>query len=83
VIKVEPLQASICAAAADREGPRFPSAMLNSNKKPRHTQSQDRKGRDLLRELAARADILLENFAPGVMDRLGLALRSAERSIRD
>jgi len=31
-----------------------------------------KKGRDLLRELAARADILLENFAPGVMDRLGL-----------
>jgi len=27
---------------------------------------------DLVRELAARADVLIENFRPGVMDRLGL-----------
>jgi formyl-CoA transferase len=30
------------------------------------------KGRELLKELVERADILVENFAPGVMDRLGL-----------
>jgi formyl-CoA transferase len=30
------------------------------------------KGRELLREMVARADILVENFAPGVMDRLGV-----------
>jgi crotonobetainyl-CoA:carnitine CoA-transferase CaiB-like acyl-CoA transferase len=29
-------------------------------------------GRALLREMAAKADILIENFAPGVMDRLGV-----------
>ncbi len=29
-------------------------------------------GRGLLRRLAARADVLLENFTPGVMERLGL-----------
>ena len=27
---------------------------------------------DLLRKLAAKADVLIENFRPGVMDRLGL-----------
>jgi formyl-CoA transferase len=30
------------------------------------------KGKDLLRKLAAKADVLLENYRPGVMDRLGL-----------
>jgi CoA:oxalate CoA-transferase len=29
-------------------------------------------GPDLVRDLAARADVLIENFRPGVMDRLGL-----------
>jgi CoA:oxalate CoA-transferase len=29
-------------------------------------------GADLVRDLAARADVLIENFRPGVMDRLGL-----------
>jgi CoA:oxalate CoA-transferase len=42
------------------------------NKKPVTLNLKSEKGRDLLREMVARADILVENFAPGVMDRLGL-----------
>jgi crotonobetainyl-CoA:carnitine CoA-transferase CaiB-like acyl-CoA transferase len=33
---------------------------------------KDPRGRDLARRLAARADVLVENFLPGTMERLGL-----------
>lgn len=36
-------------------------------------------GRDILRELASTADILIESFRPGVMDRLGLGYVDLER----
>jgi benzylsuccinate CoA-transferase BbsF subunit len=38
-------------------------------------------GRDLALRLAARADIVVENFSPGVVDRLGLGYR-AVRAVR-
>jgi len=46
--------------------------MLNSNKKSVTLNLKTEKGRNLLRELVSRADILVENFAPGVTDRLGV-----------
>jgi crotonobetainyl-CoA:carnitine CoA-transferase CaiB-like acyl-CoA transferase len=33
---------------------------------------KDERGRDVARRLAARADVVVENFLPGTMDRLGL-----------
>ncbi|GAA1278725.1 CaiB/BaiF CoA-transferase family protein [Pseudonocardia aurantiaca] len=33
---------------------------------------KDERGRDVARRLAARADVVVENFLPGAMDRLGL-----------
>jgi formyl-CoA transferase len=53
-------------------GAALPFAMLNSNKKPVTLNLKTEKGRELLRELAACADILVENFAPGVTERLGI-----------
>ena len=35
---------------------------------------KESKGKELLLELAGEADVLLENFAPGAMDRLGLGI---------
>jgi len=72
VIKVEPLQGEHLRSRGDLGGAALPFAMLNSNKKPVTLNLKSEKGRELLREMAARADILVENFAPGVMDRLGI-----------
>lgn len=72
VIKVEPLGGEHLRSRGDMGGAALPFAMLNSNKKSVTLNLKTEKGRQLLRELAARADILVENFAPGVTDRLGI-----------
>ena len=72
VIKVEPFTGEHLRSRGDMGGAALPFAMLNSNKKPVTLNLKSEKGRDLFREMAARADILVENFAPGVMDRLGI-----------
>jgi CoA:oxalate CoA-transferase len=72
VIKVEPFQGEHLRSRGDMGGAALPFAMLNSNKKPVTLNLKSEKGRQLLREMAARADILVENFAPGVMERLGI-----------
>jgi len=53
-------------------GAALPFAMLNSNKQPVTLNLKAEAGKQLLREMVAKADVLVENFAPGVMDRLGL-----------
>jgi crotonobetainyl-CoA:carnitine CoA-transferase CaiB-like acyl-CoA transferase len=45
---------------------------INRNKKSLVVDLQQAAGADILRRLVARADILVENYRPGVMDRLGL-----------
>ena len=72
VIKIEPLHGEHLRSRGDLGGADLPFAMLNSNKKPVTLNLKSEKGRELFRELVARADILVENFAPGVMDRLGV-----------
>ncbi|CAM3778551.1 CoA transferase [Castellaniella denitrificans] len=72
VIKVEPRQGEHLRSRGDMGGAALPFAMLNSNKKPVTLNLKDPRGADLLREMVGHADVLVENFAPGVMDRLGL-----------
>ena len=72
VVKVEPLHGEHLRSRGDIGGAALPFAMLNSNKKPVTLNLKAEEGRGLLRELVVKADILVENFAPGVMDRLGL-----------
>ena len=72
VIKIEPLHGEHLRSRGDMGGADLPFAMLNSNKQPVTLNLKSEKGRDLLREMVARADILVENFAPGVTDRLGI-----------
>jgi CoA:oxalate CoA-transferase len=72
VIKVEPRHGEHLRSRGDMGGAALPFAMLNSNKKSITLNLKTEKGRDLLREMVARTDILVENFAPGVTDRLGI-----------
>ena len=46
---------------------------VNRNKKSVALDARTPEGRDLLLKLAAQCDVVLENFRPGVMDRLGLS----------
>ena len=57
---------------------------INRNKKSLVIDLQQAAGADILRRLVAKADILVENYRPGVMDRLGLgyeALRLLNRRL--
>jgi formyl-CoA transferase len=79
VIKVEPLEGEHLRSRGDMGGAALPFAMLNSNKQPVTLNLKSEQGRELLREMVQRADILVENFAPGVMDRLGLGAAELQR----
>lgn len=73
VIKVEPptgeplrLREAVGGSAS------LPMAMLNSNKRAVTLNLKSPRGAKLLKDLVRRSDVILENYAPGVMDRLGV-----------
>jgi len=73
VIKIEPPNGEpLRRRAPPGKSTTFPIAMLNGNKRAVTLNLKHERGRDLLFRMAAKADVLLENFAPGVMDRLGV-----------
>jgi formyl-CoA transferase len=72
VIKIEPFEGEHLRSRGDMGGAALPFAMLNSNKQPVTLNLKSPKGVALLKEMALKSDILIENFAPGVMDRLGV-----------
>ncbi len=73
VIKVEPLKGEPARLrAAVGMSATFPFAMLNSNKDGVSLNLKHPDGVALLKRMVAKADVLLENFAPGVMDKLGV-----------
>lgn len=79
VIKVEPFDGEHLRSRGDMGGAALPFAMLNSNKQPVTLNLKSEQGRQLLREMVAKADILVENFAPGVMDRLGVGAQALHK----
>jgi CoA:oxalate CoA-transferase len=75
VIKIEPpggepLRKRIMAAGGGDTT--LPMAMLNANKRAVTLNLKSPAGKDLLKKMAARADVLLENFSPGTLDGLGV-----------
>lgn len=74
VIKIEPpggepLRRRVIAQGGETT---LPMAMLNANKRAVTLNLKSERGRELLKQMVARADVLLENFSPGAMDNLGV-----------
>lgn len=72
VIKVEPPSGEPLRKRAVVGGAGLPFAMLNGAKRSITLDLKSEEGKQALLELADNADVLVENFAPGVMDRLGV-----------
>ncbi len=72
VIKVEPPGGESMRGRPDRPLASYAFMMLNGNKESVTLNLKSERGRDLLRGLAAKADVLLENFSPGTMARHGV-----------
>lgn len=73
VIKIEPLEGEpIRQRVAVSKGAAVPFAMLNANKRDVTLNLKSERGCAILMQLVAQADVLVENFAAGVMDRLGV-----------
>jgi crotonobetainyl-CoA:carnitine CoA-transferase CaiB-like acyl-CoA transferase len=76
VIKIEPPNGEpLRRRAPPGKSTTFPIAMLNSNKRAITLNLKDERGKQLLFRMVEKADVLLENFAPGVMDRLGVGFK--------
>ncbi|MGI4944651.1 MAG: CaiB/BaiF CoA transferase family protein [Janthinobacterium lividum] len=72
VIKVEPPGGESLRRRGVVGGAALPFAMLNGCKRSLVLNLKTEGGKGILRDLARSADVLVENFAPGVMERLGL-----------
>jgi CoA:oxalate CoA-transferase len=70
VIKVEEPKGE--PARAGRPGSTVPLALLNSSKRAITLNLKKDRGRELFIELVRISDVVIENFGPGTMDRLGL-----------
>jgi formyl-CoA transferase len=71
VLKIESPEGDIVRRRKRHVEP-YPLVMLNSNKESVVLDLKRPEGTALFLRLARKADVVVENFAPGVMDRLGL-----------
>ncbi|MBN9425450.1 MAG: CoA transferase [Burkholderiales bacterium] len=77
VIKIEPPDGDVVRQRPPhRGGISTYYASMNCGKRSVVLDLQTPQGRELARELAAQADVVVENFRPGVMKRLGLDYES-------
>lgn len=80
VIKIEAPTGEPLRQREVKGGPAiFQMGMLNANKRAITLDLKTEKGKQLLRDLVPHMDILLENFTPGVMDRLGVGASSLQQ----
>ena len=79
VIKVEPPGGEHLRRRNARGGALYPFKMLNPNKRSISLDLKNDEDRDIFLELALTADIIIENFAPGVVDRLGVGYETIKK----
>jgi formyl-CoA transferase len=74
IIKIEPLTGEPLRKrnTVKNSGAELPFYLMNAGKQGITLNLKSPRGRELLGDLLVGADILVENFRPGVMDRLGL-----------
>lgn len=72
VIKVEPIGGEYLRRRDASSGAGMPFAMLNACKDSISLNLKSDRGRDIFLDLVETADVVAENYSPGVMDRLGL-----------
>jgi formyl-CoA transferase len=80
VIKIEPHGGEHLRIRAALGGAALPFAMLNSNKKMVTLNLKSERGRALFFEMVRKADVMVENFAPGVTDRLGIGAAALQQA---
>lgn len=73
VVKVEPPRGENLRNRPKVHGAEYPFLALNVNKRSVSLDLKTSEGHDRFLDLVAVADVVLENFSPGVMDRLDLA----------
>ncbi len=75
VIKIEPpgTGEGLRFAAADPGNTNYAFLMLNANKRSVTLNLKDARGHAILMKLLERADVMVENYAGGVMEAMGLA----------
>ena len=62
--------------------PRYTGSILrNANKKALTLNGKDDEGKELLWKLIERADVFLENFAPGAWDRMGFSYEEVKKRV--
>ncbi len=82
VIKVEPPTGDFTRAmGGTRRGVAPTFAMINRNKRSVVLNLHDSRGLALLKRVVARADLLVQNFRPGVAERMGVG-EAAMRAVR-
>ena len=54
--------------------------MLNSNKRSLTLDTKTPEGKEVLEKLIKESDVLVENFGPGALDRMGFSLGRASTS---
>jgi crotonobetainyl-CoA:carnitine CoA-transferase CaiB-like acyl-CoA transferase len=71
VLKIEPPEGDVVRRRKRTVEP-WPLVMLNSNKESVVLDLKQPRGKEIFLALVEKADVLIENFAAGVMDRLGI-----------
>src|SRR6202046_169153 len=74
VVKIENPKVGDPGRSSGRKGPNdaFYFLQYNANKRSVAVNLKDPRGLELVKDLAKTADVMIENFAPGAIERLGL-----------